>query len=258
MKKLILTTAMAFVMILSMNAQNSSLLIGINAGANFSKLSYSGDFRLQGADEMRRLGFQGGLDIGFKYNSFALITGLQYSQRGGKVELKNTDVNNPFVFVDGISDTGIYKDKVRMTQMSIPLLLRYQTKGKLAFTVTLGPSINFGVGKVTSQSLFELENNTDKGPFDEEYTLGDGASDLVKKSSVGFVFSPGLLYKVNDKGYFRAGIAYVNGGNIANPNASVQFEGGGGAKLNGAIKSTSLVFGIGYEHRIDFTMGAKY
>lgn len=249
---------MAFFMILSMNAQNSALLLGINGGANFSKLSYSGDFRLQGADEKRTLGFQGGVDVGFKYNSFALLTGLQYRQGGGKVELKNNDINNPFVFSDGVTDTGIYKDKVRTTQMCIPILFRYETSGKIAFSVTLGPSINIGIGKVKSQSMYELENNTDRGPFDAEFTLGDGTSDIAKKSRVGFIFSPGVLYQVSDSGYFRAGISYVSGGNIANPNASVSFEGGGGAKLTGAIKSAAIVFEIGYEHRIDFTMGAKY
>ena len=146
MKNLILTTALTIAFIFNMNAQNSSIILGVNGGANFSKLGLTGDFAIQDETTSRKIGFQGGVDVGVKFGNFAFITGFKYTQAGGNTELKKSDPNDPFILNDGTLDVGVQNTTTRFANLSIPLLLRYQTQGDLAFAVSLGPVINRRIG----------------------------------------------------------------------------------------------------------------
>jgi hypothetical protein len=258
MKNLFFTILTLVSISFTANAQNHSILLGFSGGSNLSNLSYTGDYAISGSTSSRKLGFQGGVDVGIKFNSFSFITGLKYQQRGGKTELKQNDVNNPFVLNDGTTDTGVFTEDSRYTVMSIPLLFRYQTKGDLAFSVTLGPSINMGIGDITTTQTIDLDNFQDIGPNEFKGTYGDQPVDIYRKSRLGFVFSPGVLYKVSDKGYFKANLMIENGGNIVNPNNGINNGAGQGINLTGSIKSTTLSFEVGYEHRLDLNIGSKY
>jgi len=257
MKNLILTVAIMIAFLFNANAQNSALILGVNGGANFSKLNYTGDFAIQDESTSRKLGFQGGVDVGVKFGKFAFITGFRYIQRGGNTELRKSDPNDPFFFEDGTIDVGVQNTSTRFQNLSIPLLLRYQTEGDLAFSLSLGPVINSGMGDIKTETSYTLTNAGSIGPIESEFTYGDLGDDLFKSTTVGFMFSPGILYKVGENGVFRANITYHNGGNVVNENLVVQDD-LGLRNVSGSIKSNAIVFEVGYEHRIDFNIGSKY
>ena len=258
MKNLILTAAFTIATLFTINAQNSAIILGVNGGANFSKMGFTGDFAFSDETSSRRIGFQGGVDLGVKFGKFAFITGFRYNQRGGKTELKKSDPNDPFIFNDGTLDVGVQNSSTRFTNISIPLLLRYQTEGTIAFSLSLGPVINKGIGDIKTETSYTLTNAGNVGPIESEFTYGDLGDDLFKSSGLGFMFSPGVLYKIGDNGVFRANITFNSGGNVVNKNLVVADGLGGLRNVSGSIKSTAIVFEIGYEHRIDFNIGSKY
>ena len=258
MKNLILTAAFTIAFIFNLSAQNSAIILGVNGGANFSKLGLTGDFNRQDETTSRKLGFQGGVDVGVKFGNFAFITGLRYVQSGGNTELKKSDPNDPFILNDGTLDVGVENTTTRFTTISVPLLLRYQTQGDFALALSLGPVINKGIGDIKGEVSYELTNSGNIGPIESTYTFGDLGDDLFRSTSIGFMFSPGILYKVGDNGVFRANLTISSGGNVANDNLVVGDGLGGLRNVSGSIKSSAVVFEIGYEHRIDFNIGSKY
>jgi len=258
MKNLILTTAIAILTFLNLNAQNSSFLIGVNGGSNFSSMSFTGDFAVQNESTSSKIGFQGGVDLGIKYGSFSFITGFKYVQSGGNTELVKSDPNNPFVLSNGTIDVGVQNSTTTFANLRIPLLFRYQTKGDLAFSLSLGPVINMGTGDIKTEISYTLTNSGNIGPNETINTYGNLGNDLFSSSGVGFVFSPGLLYKIGENGFFRANITYHSGGNVVNDKLVVNDGFGGLRNVSGSINSSALVFEIGYEHRIDFNLGSKY
>ncbi|MDF1699168.1 MAG: outer membrane beta-barrel protein [Saprospiraceae bacterium] len=258
MKNLIVTAAIAIATIFTVNAQNSAIILGINGGTNFSKMDFTGDFAIQDEKTSRKMGFQGGVDLGVKFGNFAFITGFKYNQRGGNTSLRKSDPNDPFILNDGTLDVGEQTTTTRFSNLSIPLLVRYQTQGDLAFSVSLGPVINKGLGEINTETSYTLTNSGNIGPIENTFTYGDLGDDLFKSSGMGFMFSPGVLYKVGDNGVFRANLTYNSGGNVVNKNLVVPDGFGGLRNVSGSIKSSSLVLEIGYEHRIDFNIGSKY
>lgn len=258
MKNLILTAAIAIAFVFNLNAQNSAIILGVNGGANFSKMGFTGDFAIPNETTSRKLGFQGGVDVGVKFGNFSFITGFRYVQRGGKTELQKSNPNDPFIFNDGTVDVGVQNTTTRFTNISVPLLLRYQTQGTLAFSLSLGPVINKGIGEITTETSYTLTTAGNLGPIETVSTYGDLGDDLFKSTGMGFMFSPGILYKVGENGVFRANLTYNSGGNVANKNLVVADGFGGLRNVSGKIKSSALVLEVGYEHRIDFNIGSKY
>lgn len=241
-----------------MSAQNSSIILGVNGGTNFSKMSFTGDFSTQDEKPSRRIGFQGGIDLGVKFGNFSFLTGFKYVQRGGKTELRKGDPNDPFVMPDGSLDVGVQNTKTRFTNISIPLLLRYQTAGDLSFSISLGPVINKGIGSIKTEETLNLTVNGEIGPNEYENTYGDLGDDLFRGGTVGFMFSPGIIYKLNDNGHFRFNMTYNSVGDVKNDNFLTADNFGNVGKASGSIKSNALIFEVGYEHRIDFNIGSKY
>jgi len=239
MKNLFLTTICFFLFFCGITAQNSSFIIGINGGSNLSKFKNTGDFAFNSdVEEKRKLGFQGGLDIGLKFNNFSILTGVHYKQNNGKAEWLNTDVTNPFVLDNGTTDTGRFLVETELNQISIPILLRYSSKGNLAFTISIGPVVNLRVGKSTNLQTLELDNLANPSPITETNTFGDTPNDSFSKSNVGFVFSPGVIYKVSDNGFFRLNFNYLANGDIVNDSFGLQDN------LGSAVKFVILKFAL--------------
>jgi len=257
MRNLFLTILSVFILISIGNAQNSSIILGVNGGSNFSKLTGTGDFALSGATYSRKIGFQGGIDVGVKFGDFSFITGLKYVQGGGNTELRRDDPNNPFVFNDGTRDVGVRSTSTSLTSISIPLLLRYQTKGDFAFALSLGPVINSAIGSIKTVETFDLTSGM-KGPNEYEDSYGDLGNDFMNSSNLAFMFSPGLLYRLSDNGLLRFNITYMSAGGVNNDNYLIINSFGDAERASGSIGSNSLMFEIGYEHRIDFNIGSQY
>jgi len=257
MRNLILIILTIAVSCGSLAAQNSSLILGINGGTNFSKLGFTGDFSIQGETTSRAIGFQGGVDLGVKFGSFSFLTGFKYVQGGGNTELRRDDPNNPFVLDNGTIDVGVQNTSTSLSMISIPLLLRYESQGDLAFTVSLGPVIHKATGSAKTEITYDLTASGSIGPDEVESTYGDLGNDLFSTGSVGFMFSPGVLYKLNDNGRLRFNLTYATRGTINNDNYLVA-DALGVRKVSGSIKSNAIMFEIGYEHRIDFNFGSQY
>jgi len=257
MKKYLLTIATLFICAFSATlfAQNSSFLIGVHGGANFNKLKFTGDYLYQDSEESRKFGYQGGVDVGFKYNSFSLLTGLGYAKRGGIVTIER-NANNPWI-VDGIEDTGTFTEKNDYSVLTVPILLRYETKGNIAFTVSVGPMLNFGIGEITSTEEYDFATLSDIGPNEYTSQFGSSGDDLVKKMHTSFVFSPGVMMNIGDSGKLRANITFMSGGSMENENYAVRVD-NQVFSLSGSIKSSAIAFEIGYEHRMNFSLGTKY
>ena len=193
-----------------------------------------------------------------RYGNFSFITGFKYVQNGGNTELEKPDPNDPFLLTDGTIDVGVQNTTTRFNNISIPLLFRYQTKGDLSFSVSLGPVLNSGKGEIKTETSYTLTSAGNLGPEETISTFGDLGDDLLSSSWVGFMFSPGILYKIGDNGFLRANVTYQSGGNIANENLLVFDDVNGLRNVSGSINSKAIIFEIGYEHRIDFNLGSKY
>lgn len=85
MKRIILTTVIAFFALTTTHAQGVDF--GIKLGANFSTLS-------DAAGAKNKTGFHGGVFLGLKFNEkLALQPELLYSQQGAKLDIGDVDLN---------------------------------------------------------------------------------------------------------------------------------------------------------------------
>lgn len=85
MKKIILTTVIAFFALTTTHAQGIDF--GVKLGANFSTLS-------DAAGAKNKTGFHGGVFLGLKFSDkFALQPELLYSQQGAKFDPGNVDLS---------------------------------------------------------------------------------------------------------------------------------------------------------------------
>lgn len=259
MKKTILTfIAFLAISFSTITAQNSGLIIGVTGGTAYSKISTTSDFAIDGEDFSRVLKFNGGIDLGFRYGGFSFLTGAHYIQRGYKSKLVRRNPNDAWVLPNGNFDTGSIIDKTSFANISIPLFLRYETKGEaISFSLTMGPLINKGIGKITSKYTYKLDNN-ELAPEEDKGSFGEGGNDILKPTSVSFYFSPGVLFNIGDNGKFKVNLVAESGANMGNKNYNIVDALGQLRNAVGSIKNSRLGIEIGYEHRISFNMGSKY
>ncbi len=262
MKKLIITTVTLFAMTVSgLFAQNSSFIIGVSGGANLSKTKSTGDFADPGETYTRALKFGGGVDLGIGFGKWAILSGIRYNQRGGKTEV-NLDDPNGYMWTfpnDNNLYLGVRSRKISYNVLSVPILLRYAFGGEnMQVTLAAGPSINILKGNGTIVDEFNLLGGGNKGPIETELKKGKLGDEVLKTGNVSFIFSPGIIYKLNDNGNFKFNINFESSGNIGN-NAYLTYNSFGEiAKATGSIKTNTISFEIGYEHRINFNVGSKY
>lgn len=248
---------LSFIFFSTTSYSQSGLILGVEGGMNLSNEKYTGDFSSTGQSYSRKFGYQGGAKVGFKYKSFSILSGVQYVKLGGKNKVERNDPNNPWVFEGGTADLGTRSTSVDYSVVEIPLLLRYETSGKLRFSVAAGLGVNLGIGNPKHTTTFNLTLNGEQGPFESEYSFGDIGKDLYNKSFVSFHFSPGIIYQLNDNGFLTINAVVESSGKVRNPN-SVEIYNGTVYKPSGSIKTNSIRFQIGYEHRLQFNIGTKY
>lgn len=262
MKKLIITTVTLFAMTMSgLFAQNSSFIIGVSGGANLSKTKSTGDFADPGESYSRALKFGGGIDIGVGFGKWSILSGLRYNQRGGKTEV-NFDDPNGYMWTfpnDNNLYLGVRDRKISYNVLSVPILLRYSFGGEnLQVTLSAGPSINILKGTGTAVDEYNLLGGGSKGPIETELKKGKLGDEVFKPSNISFIFSPGIIYKLNDNGNFKFNINFESSSNIANDGYLTFNDFGEIGKASGSIKSGTISFEVGYEHRINFNVGSKY
>lgn len=243
---------------LSTTFGQGSILFGVDGGVNFANLKYTGDFVSNAQKFGRKFGYQGGVKAGIKLKSFSLISGLQYVKLGGKNTVERNNVNQPWYLPDGSIDLGVQEETNNFSILSIPILLRYEYGNKLKFTLSMGAAINMGVGTPTNIVKYRLTKLGELGPYETKLSYGNIGKNLYKKTYASFQFSPGLMYEINDNGLFTFNFIIDSGGNIRNQNSAGLLSDGTLFIPSGDIRTNSMRFQIGYEHRINFEFGTKY
>lgn len=224
-------------------AQNTSVFIGANGGVNFSKFKYTVDLAELYTGTGALTGLNGGLTAGLQIQNFTLMTGLNYIQKGGHYETDN--------FQDD-QGTGFFSADERLHYLSIPLLLGYRQpiSRNFGFSLAMGPSFNMGLGGKIDEftEYYGTENVTT-----EHYTVtyGSGLNDDYKKMQMGFQFSPGLYFDVNEKSKITLNATWDSGmSDSFNPRykqANTFFDTNKGNQFN-----RSTIFTIGYEYHFSF------
>lgn len=226
-----------------MYAQNSSFFIGANSGVNFSKFKHTVDLAELYSGSSTLTGLNGGVMAGLKIQNFTLMTGLNYIQKGSHYETDN--------FQDALG-TGFFSADERLHYLSIPLLLGYRqpVSRHFGFSLAMGPSFNMGLGgKIDEYTEYYGTENVSTEHYTVKY--GSGLNDDYKKMQMGFQFSPGMYYAVNEKSTITLNATFDSGlSDSFNPRykqANTFFDDYKGNQFN---RSTILT--IGYEYHFSF------
>jgi hypothetical protein len=234
--------------IFSLSAQ-SSLIFGVGGGFNNSVINYSNVVNAK-TSTSNLMGYQGGLTVGWQFsNNFALISSVQYAQRGTKLANDNQayrDDNNGQTFL------GSQIGEERTNFVTVPLLARYKFLAS-DFGFTLSSGLNFNMGQDGSAFRYVQSNNNSKTYFGryEDVTFGDGINDLYKPFQVGFVLGAGVIVPIGEKGRFTLNVAFDFGlsdaYNTRYKNANTIFE---------KAFNRSTFFSLGYEYLLE--IGDKF
>lgn len=143
----------------------AQLLIGPEAGANFSWVKYD-DPDLKNTYKIKPVpGFHAGVHVGFRVRKrYFLHFSLQYSTKGKVMELKDQSGKNPY-------DNLHFHNTVRYNYIDLPILYTVDFKGKIGSNKEF--KYNLGIGPVVSYWLGgkgTYENN-------DSYELGLGKTD---------------------------------------------------------------------------------
>ena len=230
-----------------LHAQSNSFFIGVNGGANFSKFKYTVDLAELYPTSTSLPGLNGGLVAGLRLNNFTITSGAQYIQKGGHYATEN--------FVDQ-GGTGFLAADEKLHFVSIPVLLGYEKNLGYNFGISLamGPSFNIGLTGKIDESI-EYYGSDDISV--EHYTakFGSSVNDDYRKTQVGFQFSPGLFFDINERSRITMGVTWDSGMNDNyNPRykeANTFFE-----DYRGNQFSRSTILTIGYQYHISF--GDRY
>lgn len=235
----------------------SGLILGARGGASLSTLKVTGDLYNSDASRSRMLRYRGGVDVGFQFGSISLLSGARYVMYGAKTA-ENRDDPNGKAWVDeyGNIDVGERKLTNKFNTISIPVLARYRTgKGPVRVGIALGPQFNMGMGKLTIAYEDVFTNNP--GTYEYTYDFGKASDNILKKSSVSFVFMPEVAFEVNPRGVFKVNLVLESSGDLLNKSYLVNSP-NGARKVQGSVKSNAFAVEVGYEHRLEFNVGVKY
>lgn len=259
--KQIITTLMtaAAMMLCTLGQAQSSLVLGIGGGANLTKMKGTGDYDPGDSDISRLLRYQGGVEAGVMFGRFSILTGLRFQQRGWKRTVVRDDPNNNYwILPDGRIDVGELEERTKFNVLSVPLLLGYELgSGALRFSLALGPQFNIGMGQITTTQEFDLLT---AGSINNEYTrdFGTRADENFKPMHMSFVFRPGVSYEISPQSSITVNLIMDSGGDILNRSLLVTTSDGSVRKVNGSVKTRTTALEIGYRHKINFRLGAKY
>jgi hypothetical protein len=230
-----------------LHAQSNSFFIGANGGVNFSKFKHTVDLAELYSSSGSLTGLNGGVSAGFQIQHFTLSTGINYMQKGGRYETDN------FFDPEG---TGFFSAEEKLHYLSIPLLLGYRQNigDRFGISLAMGPSFNLGLSGKVEESL---EYYGSENISTEHYTVrfGRGVNDDYRNLQMGFQFSPGLYFDINDKSKLTFNVTWDSGlkdsFNQRYKQANTFFDDYRGNQFN-----RSTVLTIGYEYH--FTFEDKY
>jgi Outer membrane protein beta-barrel domain len=234
--------------IFSLFAQ-TGLIFGVGGGFNNSVTNLSNVVNAK-TSTSNLMGYQGALTVGWQFsNNFALISGVQYAQRGTKLANDNQAYRDD---TNGQTFLGSQIGEERTNFVSVPLLARYKFLSS-DFGFTLSSGLSFNMGQDGTAFRYVQSNNNSKTYFGryEDVTFGDGINDLYKPFQVGFVLGAGVIVPISEKGRFTLNVAFDFGlsdaYNTRYKNANTIFE---------KAFNRSTFFSLGYEHLLD--IGDKF
>ena len=227
----------------------SGLIVGANGGINNSRINYSNVVNMK-TSTSNLMGYQGALTVGWQFsNNFALISGVQFAQRGTKLANDNQAYRDDS---NGQTFLGSQIGEERTNFVTIPLLARYKfLSSDFGFTLSSGLSLN--MGQEGTAFRYVQSNNNSKTYFGryEDVTFGDGINDFYKPFQVGFVLGAGVIVPISEKGRLTLNVAFDFGlsdaYNTRYKNANTIFE---------KAFNRSTFFSLGYEHVLD--IGDKF
>lgn len=247
MKRITLLIFMICASLITLTAQRSSLYIGATGGANLSKFKFTSDLSELYPATNAIPGLNGGVTFGMELGNITLSSGLQYIQKGSEYQTDN--------FEDEFG-VGFFTARERLHFVSVPLLLGYRKflGDQFGISVALGPSFNFGIGGKLDETI-EYFGETDVEKTNFTVAFGNSVNDDYKGMQVGFQFSPGIFYAVNDRSRLTFNVTWDSGlSDMYNPrykDANTFFDDFRGTQL-----SRTTMFSIGYQRH--FSIGDKY
>ncbi|MCE7042681.1 outer membrane beta-barrel protein [Dyadobacter sp. CY312] len=238
-KPLILLSFLFFSFQLS--AQDMSIFVGGSGGGNLSLFSYTAVYANTWTSSKPKPGLNGGVAFGVEFGKMAVVSGVNFIQKGTKSETDNYKLEN--------GNVGYLKARVNTSFIQIPLLFRYHILGeKFGLTASAGPSFNIGLA---GNSRLELEvANVGSQSQSGTVNFGSGINDTYKRFQPGFMLGPGLLMPVGEKGKLAVNILWDLGFNSVNERSNA-------AKgIDGKIMNVSTILNVSYTHHFNF--GDKY
>lgn len=233
--------------IFTLQAQRSSLFIGATGGANLSKFKYTSGLSELYPSTSNIPGLNAGMTFGAQIGNVMLSSGLLYIQKGSEYQTENFE-----------DDTGVgfFTGRERLHFISVPLLLGYRKKlgDQFGLSLAIGPSFNFGLGGKLDESI-EYFGETDTEETNYTVSFGNGLNEDYKAMQVGFQFSPGFFFDLNDRNRLTFNVTWDSGlSDSFNPrykDANNFFEDFDGTQLN-----RSTIFSVGFERH--FSIGDRY
>jgi len=183
-KKILVTASIALLSLTQASAQ-LHIKAGPEAGLNFTDIWLTTDGNKYKSTMTSGLKLGGVVDFSFS-QSLSFQPGIFFSQKGAITTL---------MFADSLGSTSI-KRKIRINYLEIPLnvlfKLGYSHGGH--FEIGGGPYLAFAVGGKESLKITQLATGATQDTS-SSLSIGDAATDDVKKIDFGFNFTGGYQWK---------------------------------------------------------------
>ena len=229
--------------IVQINAQTNSFYIGARAGANASQFRFTEDLKELYPTVNKLWGLNGGFDMGLQMSNWTISTGVHYMQKGSEYQTNNFEENGT---------TAYFTGRERLHFVTIPVLLGYREMltDNVGWTISAGPSFNFGLGGKIDETT-EYFGNDEVGFQNHKVSFGEGVNDDYKSTQVGFQISPGLFIELNEKSKVNFGVTWDFGtSDMFSKRYKTANEFFNVYKGNQVHRNT--VFTIGYEYHFNF------
>lgn len=265
-KKFLSILALLALLMTGLHAQ-TSIILTPEIGIHSSKLNPTGDLDIsedfQGASVNYSgiFSYQGGIGVGVQmFDNWALLTGLKFNQKGGRVTVETRDPNNQFLVTleDGTqrTDVGEIIGTTTHNWLSVPILARGQFGNALKVGLAIGPQFNMGIGKYKENIEFNLEN-TNLNSREENLSFGNSTTDMLKKNHISLLILPYVSYDLSDKSSLRLSLMYESSSDMVNENYVVSRP-NGQRNVRGTITNRQIGILLNYEYRFDLKAGLKY
>lgn len=271
-KKLISILALLAILTGSLQAQ-TAIILSPEVGIQSSKLKATGDldlnsdFQSQDVNYSGIFSYHGGLNFGIQFSgNWAILTGAQFNQKGGKVSVETRDPNNPFFFQNDDGSIGSDVGKITLTDkqnwLSIPVLARGQFGNTLKIGLAIGPQFNLGLGKYKETIEYDLEN-TNFPTEENSGSFGSSTSSVYKKSHMSLLVLPYISYQISKQSSIKLTVLIESGSDMVNENYVVASgtDANGNTtfrNVSGTIKNNQFGVSLAYVHTFNLKAGVKY